>query len=111
MARGRYGGPEKRRSVRYEKKFRAILEYEGKNHEVRTIDISEHGVQIPRRNPPAVGTRIRLTLTIRDETSFFDGVVVRLTKCLVNGVQTVGIGIDISTPEYQHFVRDKILIE
>lgn len=86
------------------------MEYEGNTQEIRTIDISEHGVLIPRRTPPPIGTRIKLTLTIRDETSIFEGVVVRHTKCLVSGVQTVGIGIDFSSAEYQSFVRDKILI-
>ena len=57
-----------------------------------------------------IGTSFKLTLTIRDESSIFDGVVIRHTKCLVNGVQTTGIGIDIISPEYQDFVRNKILI-
>jgi hypothetical protein len=30
--------------------------------------------------------------------------------CLVNGVETVGIGIALSSLEYQKFVNDKILI-
>jgi hypothetical protein len=111
MIKGRYGGPERRRSPRYDKRFRAALEYEGKIHDIRTIDISEHGVLIPRRIPPPIGTHIKLTLTIRDETSVFKGVVVRHTKCLVNGVETVGIGIDFSSLEYQEFVKDKILID
>jgi hypothetical protein len=110
MTKGRYGGPEKRRSPRYDKKFRVLLEYEGQNHEIRTVDISEYGVLIPRRTPPPVGTRVKLTLTIRDEISTFEGVVIRHTKCLYNGVETVGIGIDFSSPEYQEFVKDKILI-
>jgi hypothetical protein len=108
MIKGRYGGLERRRSPRYNKKFRVLLEYEGQTHEIRTIDISEHGVLIPRRIPPPIGTRIKLTLTIRDETSTFEGVVVRLTKCLVSGVQTTGIGIDFPSPEYQEFVKNKI---
>ena len=110
MTKGRYGGPERRRGPRYGRRFRVSLEYEGKNHEIRTIDISERGVLIPRRMPPPIGTRIKLTLTIRDETSIFEGVVIRHAKCLVNGVQTTGVGIDFFSPEYQDFVRDKILI-
>ena len=110
MIKGRYGGPERRRSPRYDKRFRVALEYEGKTHEIRTIDISEYGVLIPRRTPPPVGTHIKLTLTIRDETSTFKGVVVRHTRCLSNGVEIVSIGIDFSSPEYQEFVKDKILI-
>ena len=110
MTKGRYSGPERRRSTRYDRRFRVLLEYEGKTHEIRTINISEHGVLIPRRKPPPVGTRIKLTLTIRDETSIFEGVVIRHTKCLVNWVQTVSIGIDFSSPEYQDFVKDKISI-
>jgi hypothetical protein len=111
MAKVRYGGPERRRSPRYDKRFRALLEYEGKTHEIRTMDISEYGVLIPRRIPPSIGTRVQLTLTIRDEISTFQGVVVRHTKCLYNGVETIGIGIDFSSPEYQEFVKDKILID
>jgi hypothetical protein len=86
------------------------LEYEGKNHEIRTIDISDHGVLIPIRIPPPLGTHIKLTLTIRGETSIFGGVVIRHTKCLVNGVQTTGVGINILSPEYQDFVKNKISI-
>ena len=108
MAIGRYGGPERRRGPRYDRRFRVLLEYQGKTQEIRTIDISEYGVHIPRRIPPPIGTRIKLTLTIRGETSIFEGVVIRHTKCLVNGVQTGGIGIDFSSPEYQTFVKDKI---
>lgn len=110
MTKGRYGGPQRRRSPRYEKRFRVTLEYEGKTYEIRTIDISEHGVLIPRRLPPPIGTHIKLTLSLRDETSIFEGVVIRHTLCLVNGVETVAIGIDISSLEYQEFVKDKILI-
>jgi len=110
VTKGRYGGPESRRSPRYDRRFRVLLEYEGSNHEIRTIDISEHGVLIPRRIPPPIGTRLKLTLTIRDETSIFEGVVIRHTKCLVNGVQTTGVGIDVISPEYRDFVKDKILI-
>jgi hypothetical protein len=110
MAKGRFGGSEKRRSPRYDKRFRVLLEYEGKTHEIRSIDISEHGVLIPRRIPPPIGTRVKLTLTIRDEISIFEGVVIRHTNCLVNGVQTAGIGINFSSPEYQEFVKDKISI-
>lgn len=110
MTKGRYGGPDRRRSPRYDRRFRVLLEYQGKTHEIRTIDISEYGVQIPRRIPPPIGTRIKLTLTIRGETSIFEGVVIRHTKCLVNGVQSVGIGIDFSSPGYREFVKDKISI-
>lgn len=110
MTIGRDGGPQRRRSPRYEKRFKIALEYEGKTYEVRTIDISEHGVLIPRRQPPPIGTHIKLTLSIRDEISIFEGVVIRHTMFFVNGVETVGIGIDISSLEYQEFVKDKILI-
>ncbi len=110
MTKGRYSGHERRRSPRYEKRFRIALEYEGKTYEIRTIDISELGVLIPRRLPPPIGTHIKLTLSLRDKTSIFEGVVVRHTMCLVNGVETVGIGIDFSSLEYQKFVKDKILI-
>ena len=110
MVKGRYGGLEKRRSPRHPKKFIAKIEYEGKVHEIRTIDISEHGVLIPKRIPPPVGTLVKVCLTIRDETSSFEGVVKRHTKCLFYGVETVGIGIEFSSPEYQEFVKDKILI-
>ena len=110
MPKGRYGGHEKRRSPRYDKRFRVLLEYEGKTYQIRTINISEHGVLIPRRMPPPIGTRIKLTLTIRDETSIFEGIVSRHTKCLVNSALTVSIGIDFSSPEYQDFVKDKILV-
>ena len=110
MTRGRYGGPQRRRSARQEKRFRVILEYEDKSYEIRTVNVSEHGVLIPRRLPPAIGTRIRLTLSIKDETSVFEGVVIRHTACFVNGVKSTAIGIDIPTPEYQDFVKDKIFI-
>lgn len=110
MTKGRYGGPERRRSPRYDKRFRVALEYEGKTYEIRTIDISKHGVLIPRRIPPPIGTHIKLTLSLRDEISIFEGVVIRHTRCLVNGIESVGIGIDFSSLEYQEFVKDKILI-
>jgi hypothetical protein len=110
MTKGRYGGPERRRSPRYDKRFRVTLEYEGKTYEIRTIDISKHGVLIPRRIPPPIGTHIKLTLSLRDEISIFEGVVIRHTRCLVNGIESVGIGIDFSSLEYQEFVKDKILI-
>jgi hypothetical protein len=110
MTEGRYGGHQRRRSPRYERRFRVTLEYEGKTYEIRTIDISNHGVLIPRRLPPPIGTHIKLTLSLRNETSTFEGVVIRHTMCLVNGVETVGIGIDFSSLEYQEFVKDKILI-
>jgi hypothetical protein len=110
VTKGRYGGIQRRRSPRYEKRFRIALEYEGKTYEIRTIDISEHGVLIPRRLPPPIGTHIKLTLSLRDETSIFEGVVVRHTMCLVSRVETVGIGINFPSLEYQKFVKDKILI-
>ena len=110
MTKGRYGGPERRRSPRYDRRFRVTLEYEGKTYEIRTIDISKHGVLIPRRIPPPIGTHIKLTLSLRDEISIFEGVVIRHTRCLVNGIESVGIGIDFSSLEYQEFVKDKILI-
>ncbi|HYQ47666.1 MAG TPA: PilZ domain-containing protein [Thermodesulfovibrionales bacterium] len=105
-----YHGPQKRRSTRYDKKFLVRLEYEDNVYEVRTIDISCHGVLIPRRSPPPVGTTVKLTLTIRGESSSFEGTIKRHTKCLVNGVQTTAIGIDFSSPEYEAFVKDKIII-
>ncbi len=105
-----HDGPEKRRSRRHDKRFQAILEFEGGIHEVRTIDISKHGVLIPRRLPPPIGTNVKLTLKIRDEISTFEGIVKRHTSCRVNGVQTTGVGIDFSSPEYEEFVKDKILI-
>jgi len=108
--RSLHDGSEKRRSRRHEKRFQAIVEFDGVIHEVRTIDISCHGVLIPRRIPPPLGTKVKLTLNIRDEVSTFEGVVKRHMKCLVNRVQTTGVGIDISSPEYEAFVRDKILI-
>jgi putative FmdB family regulatory protein len=110
MTKGRYSGAERRRSPRYKKRFRVTLGYEGKTYEIRTIDISQHGVLIPRRLPPPVGTHIKLTLSLRNETSTFEGFVIRHTMFLVNGVETVGIGIDFSSFEYQEFVKDKILI-
>jgi Tfp pilus assembly protein PilZ len=110
VTKGRYSGHERRRSPRYKKRFRIELEYEGKTYEIRTIDISEHGVLIPRRLPPPIGTHIKLTLSLRDETSIFEGVVIRHTMCLVNGAETVGIGIDFSSHEYQEFVKDKIIL-
>ena len=105
-----HDGPEKRRSRRHDKRFQVILEYGDEIHEVRTIDISKHGVLIPRRIPPPIGTYVKLTLKIRDEISIFEGIVKRHAKCLVNGVQTTGVGIDISSPDYEEFVEDKILI-
>jgi hypothetical protein len=110
MTKGRYGGPENRRSPRHDRRFMATMEYDGKTHDIRTIDVSEHGVMIPKRLPPPVGTHIKLTLTIRGETSIFEGIVIRHAKCMVNGVETVGVGIDFPSPEYQRFVKDKILI-
>lgn len=109
-SKGLHGGSQKRRSPRFEKKFQVKLEYEDTVHEVRSIDISCHGVLIPKRLPPPVGTAVKLTLNIRGETASFEGRVIRHTKCVVNGVQTTGIGIDFTTAEYAEFVRDKIII-
>jgi len=94
MAKGRYGDLEKRRSPRHPKKFIAKKEYEGKVHEIRTIDISEHGVLLPKRLPPSVGTHVKVFLTMRGEETSFTGIVKRHTKCLFNGVETVGVGIE-----------------
>ena len=105
MTKGRFGGSEKRRSPRYYRRLSVLLEYDGTTYEMRTIDISKHGVLIPRRMPPPIGATVTLTLTIRDNRSIFEGIVKRHTKCLVNGVHTVGIGIDISSPEYLEFVK------
>ena len=105
-----HDGPEKRRSTRYDKRFQVTLEIDGATYEVRTIDISKHGVLIPRRMPPPIGTNVKLTLKIRDEESSFEGIVKRHTKCLVNGVQTTGVGIDFLSPEYEEFVKDRIII-
>jgi len=109
MTKGRYGGTDKRRSPRYDKRFPVILEYEGKTYEIRTINISRHGVQVPRRNPPSVGSNVKLTMTVRNETSIFEGIVKMQTKCLVSGVQSIGIGIDIISPGYNEFIKDKII--
>ena len=108
MAKGRYGGPEKRRSPRLDKRFKVTLEYEGNTYTIRTINISSNGVQLPRRNPPSIGTHVKLTITIKNETSIFEGIVERYTKCCVNGFKTTGIGIDIISPWYSEFVEDKI---
>ena len=110
MAKGWYGGQQKRRSPRYDKKLKTTLEYEGKTYEVRTINISRHGVLLPRRNPPSIGSHVKLTITINYETSIFEGIVIRYANCLVNGVKTTGIGIDIISPGYDEFVKDKITI-
>ena len=110
QGKGRYGGPERRRSPRHDRRFQVILEYEDNIHKINTIDISHHGVLIPKRLPPPVGTNVKLTLTIRGETSTFEGIVKRHTKCLFNGVLTTGIGIDFPSSEYQEFVKEKIII-
>jgi hypothetical protein len=110
MTLGRYGGPQKRRSPRYDKRFKVTLECEGETHDIRTVNISRHGIQLPRRNPPPVGSHIKLTITIHDENSIFEGIVQRHTHCLVNGIQTIAIGIDIISPGYDEFVKDKITI-
>ena len=110
MTKGRYGGPDKRRSPRYDRRFQVILEHEGKTYEVRTINISRHGVQIPRRNPPPVESHVKLTITLRNETSIFEGIVKMHTNCLVNGEPSICMGIDIISPGYDEFIKDKILI-
>ena len=110
MSLGRYGGLDKRKSPRFEKKFKVTLEYEGKTYQIRTINISRHGVQIPRRTPPAIGSPVKLTITIHDATSVFEGIVKNHRHCLVNGVKTTGIGIEIISPGYYEFVKDNIMI-
>ena len=110
MSPGRYGGSEKRRAPRFSKRFIAEMEYEGNIHEIRTINISQHGVLIPKRLPPPLGSRVKVHLTIRNEKAVFEGIVKRHTKCLINKVQTTGIAIEISSAEYRAFVRDKILV-
>ncbi len=107
---GRFGGPERRRSPRHGKRFRATLEFDGKVCEIRTIDISRHGVFIPRRLPPPVGTQVKVTIMLRDETCVFEGIVVRHAKCFAQGRKTSGAGIDFPSPEYEKFVRDKIIL-
>lgn len=108
--KGRYGGPDKRRSPRYDKRFMVTIEYEGKSHEIRTADISEHGVLIPKRLPPPVGTPVKVTLTIRDMTSVFEGVVRRHTRCLFSGAETTCMGIEIPSADYHEFVKNNIVI-
>ncbi|MHA2218772.1 MAG: hypothetical protein ACXACY_22850, partial [Candidatus Hodarchaeales archaeon] len=75
-----------------------------------TINISRHGVLLPRRIPPPVGTHVKLTITIRDETSIFKGVVQRHEQSLVSGTTKTSIGIDIISSGYDEFVKDKISI-
>lgn len=106
-----YGTPNRRRSRRHNKRFRALLKYDGRTSEIRTIDISEHGVLIPRRVPPPVGAAVTLTLVIRGDTAAFEGVVRRHTKRLVKGMPTTGVGIEFPSPGYRDFVRDRIVIE
>jgi hypothetical protein len=106
-----YGTPNKRRSPRHNKRFRALLKHDGRIHEIRTIDISGHGVLIPRRVPPPVGAAVTLTLVIRGETAEFEGVVRRHTRRLVNGMPTTGVGIEFSSPEYARFVSERITID
>jgi len=110
MTKGWYGGKQKRRSPRHDKRFKVTLEHEGKTYELRTINISRHGIQLPRRNPPSKGSHVKLNITIKDETSIFEGIVIRHANCHVNGVKTTGIGIDIISPGYDEFVKDKITI-
>ncbi|HAM51357.1 MAG TPA: hypothetical protein DCP92_11970 [Nitrospiraceae bacterium] len=86
MSRGLYGTPDKRRSPRYNRRFPIILEYEDKTLEMRTLDISKHGVLIPIRVPPPIGSPVTVILTIRNETSRFEGIVIRHTKSRVNGI-------------------------
>ena len=110
MTQSRYGGPQKRRSPRFDKRFKVTLEFDGNAYDIRTINISKHGVEIPKRHPPSIGSHVKLTITISGETSVFEGIVVRQSHCLVNGVKTTGIGIDIISPGYFEFVKDKIVI-
>ena len=110
MTLGRFGGPQKRRSPRYDKRFKVSLECEGKTHDIRTINISRHGIHLPRRNPPPIGSHVKLTITINNETSIFEGTVVRHANSLVSGIKTTSIGIDILSPGYDEFVKDKIHI-
>jgi hypothetical protein len=110
LRKGRYGGEERRRSPRHDRRFHVILEYEGNIHKIDTIDISKHGILVPKRLPPPLGTDVKLTLTIRGETSTFEGIVKRHTKCLFNGVLTTGIGIDFPSFEFQEFVKEKIIL-
>ncbi|HWR59832.1 MAG TPA: PilZ domain-containing protein [Thermodesulfovibrionales bacterium] len=108
---GRYGGTDKRRSPRHNRRFMATMEYKGKAHEIRTIDISEYGVLIPKRIPPPIGSCVKLTLTVKGEVYVFEGVVVRHIKRFVNGVESVGVGIDISSNDYRVFVKNNISID
>jgi PilZ domain len=111
MRKGMFGSPDKRRSPRYDRRFPLILEYGDKALEMRTLDISKHGVLIPMRMPPPVGSQVKVTLTIRNETSLFEGMVIRHTKSRVNGIRITAVGIDLSSPEYEEFIIGKILIE
>lgn len=110
-SRGRYGGPEKRRSPRYDKMFKVLLTYDGKTYQIRTVNISLDGVQLPRRIPPPVGTQVKLAITIREETAEFEGFVVRHAQCLVNGVKTASVGIEVPTPGYSEFVEKRIFLK
>lgn len=101
---------KKRRSPRHDRNFRAILEYHGKVYEIKTINISHNGVLFPIRPAPAIETAVKLTLIIGGEPSSFEGVVKRHARCLSDGVETIGIGIEFLSPEYEKFVHDKINI-
>jgi hypothetical protein len=101
---------EKRRSPRHERMFRAILEYHGKVCEIKTINISQHGVLFPIHPVPAIKTAVKLTLIVSGEPSVFEGMVKRHARCLSDGFETIGVGIEFLSPEYQEFVQDKIII-
>ena len=108
MNKARYGGPDKRRSLRHGKRLLATLEYEGKTHLNRTIDISKHGVLIPIRTPPPLESCVKLTLEIGGVTSTFEGIVKRHTHCFVNGAKAIGVGIVFLTPADQQFIEGKL---
>jgi Tfp pilus assembly protein PilZ len=110
MAKGWHGGTQKRRSPRHNKRIKVTLEHEGKTYEARIINISKHGVLLPRRNPPSIGSHVKLNIKIMNDTFIFEGIVVRHGNCVTNGVMTTGIGIDIISPGYDDFVKDKITI-
>ncbi len=102
--------PGKRQSPRYDRSLRAILEYNSKVYEIKTINISQHGVLFPTRPAPEIGTEAKLTLIVGGEPSFFQGVVKRHARCFTDGVETLVIGMEFLSREYQKFVQDKIII-
>jgi hypothetical protein len=81
---------EMRQSPWYDRSLRAILEYNSKVSEIKTINISQHGVLFPIRPAPEIGTEAKLTLIVGGEPSFFQGVVKRHARCLTDGVETLG---------------------